>query len=275
MVDLGKKYSIMNLSSISYYSIGISSYINHLVASKYSEICPFIMVAEFPRSGGNWIRDMLGDCLQLPVPRFSKLPITFSGLVHSHFPTPITKIPAVYIIRDGRDVFVSHYWKSVNGVISDNLNVRKSIISKHPSLKNVVNKSNINHSELMLSFYEEWKIRPMGSRLNWGKHVTRWLQSESSHLVVIKYEEMITDSFLTLSESVSKLTGTEINHDTIEFAIKRNSFEAKTGRTRGDVDNTSNKRSGVAGGWKKTFCPVLTEKFHQDFGEALKICNYL
>lgn len=261
-------------SLLAHYSIALSANINHIVAAKFSSICPFIMVSEFPRSGGNWIRDMLGDCLQIPVPRFSKFPITFSALAHSHFPTPITKTTAVYILRDGRDVFVSHYWKSVNGVISNNSAIKKSILSKHPCLKSVINKSDVNHTQLMSIFYDEWKIRPMGSKLNWGDHVNRWLNCDAPSLVIIKYEDMRINPHQSLFESIKKLTNKDIDSDTIEFVIQRNSFKSKTGRLNGEVDNKSNRRRGIVGDWKNVFTEELLKKFHSDFSEALALGGY-
>ena len=261
-------------SAINHYSIAASTHVNHAVAVHLPYLCPFIMVAEFPRSGGNWIRDMLGDCLQLPVPRFSKLPITFNALAHSHLPTPIKKTKAVYILRDGRDVFVSHYWKSVNGVLSDNLTLKSTILSKHPSLKKLISDNNANHKELMQAFYQEWRVRPMGCPLNWGAHVSTWLAPQPSSLTVIRYEDMHVNPHETLCQAVQSLNGNKVKDEVLSFAVHRNSFKEKTGRLSGEGDNKSNRRRGIVGDWKNSFTDDLSRSFSKDFSDALAIGGY-
>lgn len=214
--------------------------------------------------------------MQMPVPRFSKLPITFSALAHGHFPTPITEAPAVYILRDGRDVFISHYWKCVNAVLSDNATVRASTLSKHPSLESIVDASEKNVSQNMAHFYKEWKVRPMGSRVNWGEHVSKWLGTQSSapSLSVIKYEDMHQNPHKTLANAVMTLTGQVLDEKIVRFAIERNSFKAKTGRQSGEGNNQANRRRGVVGDWKDVFTETLSKEFYHDFSEPLAMGGY-
>ncbi len=251
--------------------IGISAHTNHFVARHMPSMCPFIMVSEFPRSGGNWIRDMLGDCLQLPVPRFSLLPMTFSGLGHSHSALPIEKIPSVYVVRDGRDVFISHFWKAVNGIRFGNNAVKSRILKIHPSLQ-YIDLEDENH--VMKVFYEEWKRRPIGSKEDWGTHINSWLNRNSKALIIIRYEDMRREPEETLNNALQKLTNKELDDYIIEFSIQRNSFIAKTGRLNGDINNTSNRRSGNVGGWKKDLSDELKQSFEIDFGTALREAGY-
>lgn len=55
---------------------------------------------------------MLGDALQLPVLRFSRLPATFPSIVHNHDYRVLGGHRSVYVLRDGRDV-LSHMDKTI------------------------------------------------------------------------------------------------------------------------------------------------------------------
>ena len=105
-------------SAIRQYMIGVSSYSNHLIASKLPGLCPFILVCEFPRSGGTWIRDMLGDTLQLPVTRYSLLPVTCHELVHSQFNSSVNRSLLVSVVNDVRDGCLSHFPTAVTTVLT-------------------------------------------------------------------------------------------------------------------------------------------------------------
>ena len=64
----------------------------------------------FPKSGTNWLCELMGTTLGLPVPVDYQLPIMFKAVVHSHY-TYNERFPnAVYIRRDGRDVMTSFYF---------------------------------------------------------------------------------------------------------------------------------------------------------------------
>jgi hypothetical protein len=248
-----------------------SAYVNHAYARRFPRSCPFIVVAEFPRSGANWTRDMLGDCLQLPVPRFSLFPISFPALVHSHSARPITGAPAVYVLRDGRDVLVSHFWKSVNGARSARAAVRRRVLQLHPSMRDL---SPGQEAVSMEAFYEEWRRRPMGSRKNWGDHVTAWLGSGSPRLTVVRYEDLHLRPKEALATAVGQLSARAVEEYVIECAIARNAFERKSGRPSGVVDNASNLRSGKAGAWRAALPDPLKERFRADFGKALELAGY-
>ena len=253
--------------------IGLSSLINHTVAANMPDACPFILVCEFPRSGANWIRDMIGDALQLPVPRFSLLPITFSSLVHSHFVKPVRKAPVVYVVRDGRDVFVSHYYKAWNAATQGPPSQQRRTVKFHHSL--AIDDPGRSLNDKLLAFYQEWKSRPIGSRVSWGTHVETWLQDSSANVHVVRYEDMLKNPETTLKEVAQGLAGDEIDDSVISFAVKRNSFEFKTGRKPGEADNSANRRSGRAGGWREALPLELQEEFLTDFSGALRLAGYL
>ncbi|NEX23731.1 sulfotransferase domain-containing protein [Thiorhodococcus mannitoliphagus] len=253
--------------------IGVSSFVNHFVASRFPKSCPFILVCEFPRSGANWIRDMIGDALQLPVPRSSLLPITFSALVHSHFPQPVLKGRAVYVVRDGRDVLVSHYYKTLQTIRAGTPEQRRRAIKLHPSMGGV--DGDIKLGSEIRAFYDEWKCRPLGSRVDWGEHVKGWLNAKARGVVVVRYERMLEEPNETLRSALCRLGGEDPNEIAIDFAVQRNTFESKTGRAPGQVDNNQNRRSGQSGGWREALPPDIQARFLVDFGDALDLVTAL
>lgn len=234
---------------------------------------PFIMLTEFPRSGGNWIRDMLGDALQLSVPRFSRFPITFAGLAHNHDARVLRDQKAVYVMRDGRDVFMSHFDKTVTTWLAGSRRLQKRIAGFHPSVQ-AIGSSGERSAIDQVQFYEEWKRRSLGSRVNWGCHVGAWLSAKPPKVAFIRYEDMRRDPEDTLAEAAAKLSGKPIPAQTLEFAVQRNSFEAQTGRKPGQADPTSTKRQGLAGSWKTQMPDEIQTRFHADFSGVLKQAGY-
>lgn len=234
---------------------------------------PFIMMTEFPRSGGNWIRDMLGDALQLPVPRFARFPVTFPSIVHNHDHRVLGEHKSVYVLRDGRDVFMSHKDKTITAFLDGIPPVKSRILKLHPSLAPL--KSGASRDSIdILEFYQEWKQRPVGSRVNWGDHVGPWLEKGGATTAKIRYEDMRKDPEATLSEAVKILSPDPVPETTISFAVARNSFEAQTGRKPGEVDVNSTKRSGISGAWKTQMPAGLQEVFLKDFGKVLAQAGY-
>lgn len=260
-------------STLKQWMIGVSSLVNHEVATRFPDLCPFILVCEFPRSGANWIRDMIGDSLQMPVPRFSLLPITFSSLVHSHFAKPARKSPVVYVVRDGRDIFVSHYHQTLYAVRFGTPAQRRRAIRFHRSMQSTA--SGVSLEDGMRAFYEEWRRRPLGSRVNWGEHVSGWLVERTPNIHVVRYEDMLKSPHETLRSVVQDLGASEIDENVIDFAVQRNSFEYKTGRKPGEVDNNQNRRSGSAGGWREALPHDLQDLFISDFGDAITLISGL
>ncbi len=255
------------------WSVGLSARANYAWALRCPGRAPFIMLTEFPRSGGNWIRDMLGDALQLPVPRFSRLPITFPALAHNHDHRQLHRHPAVYVVRDGRDVFLSHLDKTVTTFLDGAPALRRRILRLHPSLASLQTTCDRAAVDPMM-FYHEWARRPLGSRVNWGLHVGPWVSNTPPNTVLIRYEDMRVAPDVTLAKAAERLADRPVPATTIDFAVARNSFEAQTGRKPGEIDPTSTKRSGLTGAWKTLMPPALQDIFARDFGDVLRAARY-
>lgn len=252
--------------------IGLSSLINHTVAARAPGICPFILVCEFPRSGANWIRDMIGDALQIPVPRYGLFPVSFEALVHSHFNYKVTSTPVVYVVRDGRDILVSHYYKALNTARYGSASQRKRVLTFHRGI--ITGFRDAPLGDNLRTFYEEWKSRPYGSRVSWTEHIDTWLKEKTPNIHVVRYEDMLAQPKETLSRITSDVAGEAVDEDIIDFAVERNRFERKTGRASGQAKDDENRRSGNAGGWRNTLPADLQEKFLEELIGTLRLAGY-
>jgi len=256
---------------MSVLAMGVANHVDTLIARRFGDRCPFVLVAEFPRSGGNWIRDVLSDVLQIPVSRRNLLPTTTYALVQSHTASPIQRGPCVYNLRDGRDVLVSHFWHSLNSIRAGPPAARRRLAQLHPSLARL----NRAPSDANLrAFYEEWRVRPAGARASWGQHVGRWLSVDNPKLCVLRYEDLLERPHDALAGIAEKLTGAIPQSYVLEFAVRRNAFETKTGRKPGEILNTDRRRSGRVGGWRDELPTDLQRRFTDDFGEALALAGY-
>lgn len=252
--------------------IGVSAYANYEWALRKPGTPPFIILTEFPRSGGNWVRDMLGDALQLPVPRFSRWPITFRSIIHSHDHRP-TNQKTVYVVRDPRDIFVSHFHKNLTALKVAPPKTRKRILRIHPSLKDWANYEDV--IPLMSgAYFEEWITRPLGVRVSWREHVDNFLNCTLDTVTLVRYEDMRENPILTLSETVTSLTGHSPDQYDIEFAVKRNTFERQTGRKTGQIDNNATKRRGEVGGWHDELPEELAKRIFSLMSEQMIAFGY-
>lgn len=232
----------------------------------------FLILTEFPRSGGNWIRDILADALQLPAPRFARLPVTFKSIIHNH-DHRLTDHPTVYVVRDPRDIFVSHFHQTARIVTDGAPSLKRKTISRHPSLEGITDTTTAL-SERGLAFYNEWKTRSVGARVGWQDHVRPFLESTSSHVTVIRYEDMHSIPAETLTKALPRLSEETAPDSVIQFAIERNSFAAQTGRSSGNANNTSTKRRGIIGSWRDELDPAVAKAMATDMQREMDLAGY-
>lgn len=260
-------------SSLGRLCVGLSAKVNYELALHRPGRMPYVVMTEFPASGGNWIRDMLGDVLQLPVPRFSRLPVTHSAIIHSHDARRQKGQPSVYVFRDGRDVFLSHFHKSLKTVSQTKGARQRRFLRQHPSLETFISSGGDRDQVDLLAFFEEWCHRPIGSKRDWGTHIRTWLETPPDRSVSISYEDMQTDAVETLGRAVEELTGTKPDQALLDFAAFRNSFAFQTGRDPGVVDEQSSKRQGVSGKWRSDLPESVQAAFTKRFALELDLCT--
>ena len=70
---------------------------------------PKIVLTEHPKSGGNWVCQMLTEYLGIPHVR-NRLPRRRRCIAHCHYLYVASANETIVMWRDGRDVIVSHYY---------------------------------------------------------------------------------------------------------------------------------------------------------------------
>jgi hypothetical protein len=80
------------------------------IGRRWGERFPFYYVCEYPKSGGTWLAQMVGDCLQVPFPRYSVFPIGCEAVILNHWRYDPRLRRVFYIYRDGRDVMTSFFF---------------------------------------------------------------------------------------------------------------------------------------------------------------------
>ena len=259
-------------SAMGRFMVGASARLNYEWARLRPGQPPFFILTEFPRSGGNWIRDVLADALQLPAPRFPRLPITFKSIIHNH-DHRLTDHPTIYVIRDPRDIFVSHFHQTARIIFEGAPDIKQKTLSRHPSLEGITNSTNALR-ERGKAFYHEWKNRSVGARVGWQDHVRPFLETQSDNLTLIRYEDMHTTSKETLGKVLPRLSDHDIPESVIEFAVARNSFASQTGRQDGKAQNTSTKRRGIIGSWRDELDPEVARVIAVDMQREMDLAGY-
>ena len=90
----------------SYFGVKLGAVQRYAMWHYFSFVFSNIRVTEFPKSGGTWLCQLLGEVLELPFPRNKPLPIG-QCIQHSHYPGPISDHKTIMMVRDGRDLVVS------------------------------------------------------------------------------------------------------------------------------------------------------------------------
>lgn len=158
---------------------------------------------------------------------------------------------AIYIARDGRDAIVS-YWHFCN---------------------------QRDGTAIPFSDFIELSARPEHSFGPWRGHVLGWLNAPLDNKLILRYEEMLSDTAGCLRRA---LEFTEINVDesAIAKAVERASFDSMRNleKTKGlnldQLKNVEFVRKGKSGSWAETFGPGDLERFNRFHGGCLHELGY-
>lgn len=201
-----------------------------------------IFLVSYPRSGNTWMRFILANLfypdkninftnIHQYCPEIDKLQ-DFSKknelprLIKTHdcFNPLFPKV--IYIVRDGRDAYVSYY-HYLGNTLPTKMTFKR--------------------------FLEEGSM-PYG---RWSDHVLSWLNVNTPRLV-IKYEEMFFDSMNTIRK-VMGFINIEVDSKDIQLALEKSNFinmratEKKHGRGKYQSGPNTFMRKGQIGDWKNYF----------------------
>lgn len=229
-----------------------------------------VYIMEFPRSGGTWLGDMVSDYLQYPFPKNNLFPIACDSVLHGHWKYDPRYKNVIYMVRDGRDVSVSAFYKTIKEFEQGPPSLKKYYIKHYPFLKDYQGGEDL--LDLFPLFLKAWIKKPDSTKLNWGEHVRAWYGKE--HVISTHYEKLLADGVGELGRVLELLEGKAPDTWRLKTAVEKFSFFRMTGRKPGQIDPNSNKRKGIPGDWRNHYTPECSALFHQAFGDVLIDVGY-
>ena len=171
----------------------------------------------------------------------------------------------IYLIRDPRDVLVSYS----NHTGYDYEKTFKSMCSSdNYETPNTGIKNNKFHKALLGS---------------WSDHYNSWKSYKSSKILIIKYEDMISDSYSSFRKIInylSQIDDLKLDEGKLNNAIKQTEFkelqklEKKEGFSEKGVGELFFKR-GKVGSWKNELSTNLTNQIEKIFYKEMVELGYI
>ena len=97
-----------------------------------------------------------------------------------------------------------------------------------------------------------------------------WIEGDD---LLVRYEDLLCDEDGTF-ERIVEHCQIDVTRRRLHEIIRRNNFEAITGRRRGDEDVTAHHRKGIAGDWRNYFTERIKARFKARFGDVLIRTGY-
>ena len=226
-----------------------------------------VVVTEYPKSGGSWLKSMLGDALQLPKrdiyvndgykafdvtkhPWYEDaqtLELTNSCVIKSHEPpeSPIIRFPAkfIHLVRDGRDVVVSKYFYEKDFCVANGI-----------------------HAQFDEPF-DDYVVRVAAE---WRDYIESWMNTGTP---VYKYEDFLRDPTNSLEKVIQEL-GVEVDISRIRSAVETNTKDKFKRSLDQTFQHNTFVRKAVAGDWRNFFSNTHIDTFKQIAGDLLVDLGY-
>lgn len=228
---------------------------------------PIYLVPEYPKSGGTWFSQMLSDALELPFYRnTSYQPIRSCVMSGHHLYSPRFKNVTV-VIRDGRDTVVSaYYYMCFKNEINRQFGVdryRKALqFDDYDDIRS-------NLPRFIEYLYGEHATKRF--HFGWGEFIDSWLTRD---FPIVKYEDLLVTPASELIRVVKTLTGDDLPLESAQRIVENYSFQKVSGRNKGDENQTSFVRKGIAGDWKNHFSKEARQVFDNFAGSQLIQAGY-
>jgi hypothetical protein len=165
---------------------------------------------------------------------------------------------AIYLVRNPLDTVPSYanHWSSTD---------LDMIISK------MANEQEIAHqSQSQLLQYVS----------SWSQHVDSWLEQADMPIFLMRYEDMVTDTFNTFKNAL-EFSGVECTDEAIQLAIEQSSFdklkaaEKKDGFRESPRETTSFFRQGKIGSYREVLSDTQIETVVEQHRKVMEKLGYL
>lgn len=243
-------------------SIKIEALQRLVMINTLSSVLPLYIVAEYPKSGGSWLAQMLSYYFDVPFPR-NQRPKIESCIMHGHFRySPFMK-NVFCMVRDGRDVMISMYYHSL--FINDK---NSPYLVERTRRNNAFNDyDDINHNLPRFIEYLFTVEKKKMFHFNWNEFIDSWYGKPD--VVFVIYSDLIENAAEALKNPIEKISGRPANMKRLYEAQEKFSFQNLSGREPGIQDKTSFLRKGIVGDWKNHFSPEACEVFDHYAGYNL------
>ena len=222
------------------------------------------LLAEYPKSGGSWVGEMLSAALNVPFPR-NKLPVLGSQILHGHYMPNGRPENTYVVVRDGRDVMVSYYYHC----FFENEHFNGGLVERTRRILDIKTPENIE--ENLPRFIESLFTRKLFPKFTWSEFVTSWIEIDG---YVLKYEDLLADAPGVLQSAIKSVAGIDVPSQVLEDISERYSFQNMSKRKPGVENTNSFMRKGIAGDWKNSFSNESRSVFDHYAGKELIKLRY-
>lgn len=234
-----------------------------------------VYVMEFPKSGGSWVARMTDDLLA-----GAGGPTGFGAgrVLRDHWRYSPHLRPAVYVVRDGRDVVVSLYFYHQRELTFGGMRAALADAYLRDTLGAGYDLDDTQGN--LPAFIDSLRSRPFGGLLRasgsrrllgWPEHVAEWIDKPG--VLVTRYEDLLADTAREMGR-VARHLGREPSEMELAELAARHSFEATSGRRPGHEDRAAHQRKGIAGDWRNHFTPEAARAFAGYGGTVLVGLGY-
>lgn len=227
----------------------------------------------FPKSGTNWLCELMGTSLGLPVPVDYQLPLMFKAVVHSHYLYDERMPPAIYIRRDGRDVMTSFYFYWTRAMqMNKNPRFSRGIREIFDDLYGPGFDAADIQGNLPKFIEYQMTVAPTTAGTPWHAHVRDWWDRPGVGHVT--FEGLLADPVNEMVQALRAASGEEPRRDLVELAVQRHDFSNSAGRSSGEEDRRAFRRKGASGDWRNHFTREAGEVFDSYAGDELVEFGY-
>jgi len=226
-----------------------------------------VFLVSYPRSGNTWVRFLIANVIkphnmgidfhnvQEFVPELGRdnkiiSRLTPPRVIKSHALYQPSYPKVIYLVRDGRDVYVSYYYYRLN---------------------------QLEAGTSFSDFIRKEDLYPC----SWDMHIQSWYEAslQQSNILFIRYEDLLKDAEIEISRMMD-FTGIEVSREIIIKAIEDSKFEKmkKIDQDKGRKYTPSGVkdfvRKGKSGTWRKEFTPDDMAYFKETAGDLLIKMGY-
>lgn len=227
-------------------------------------------IVSFPKSGNTWVRFILANLIyskeekitfhtakkfipdyEVHLEDLKKLKRPRIIKSHSDFNSKFNKV--IYILRDVRDVYISYY------------HYKKKQLPDNTTLNSYIRTKEDNNK-------------------GWNYHVNSWIKNKSSNILIIKYEDLLDDTFGEIKKVVDFMS-LSYSDEQISEAISKSTFESMKliekdyGRPfltkEAKEKSTQFVRKGEKEQWKNVLCPSDNDYLIKLNKELMELFNYI